>query len=111
MGLPFIVRPGVLIPRADTEILVEAALNLINKIKSAGESLRLLDIGAGTGAICLSLLKLCPAINAVAFEISADAAAVCLENAINLGVAERLQLEQKDFLSAGPHSKSFRLRK
>lgn len=92
MGLSFKVTPAVLIPRPDTEILVEAVLA---RLKGKGD-LTIADIGTGSGAIILSLLKNLPQANGVAVDISAAALAVAKENAAHLRVSERLELLQGD---------------
>jgi release factor glutamine methyltransferase len=101
MGLRFKVGPAVLIPRQETEVLVEQAVRLIYE-RYDGKA-RILDIGAGSGAICLSLLQLCPQSTATAYEISPEAAALCLTNASNLAVADRLTLQITDFLAVAEH--------
>jgi release factor glutamine methyltransferase len=97
MGLRFKVSPAVLIPRPETEVLVEKALAVIGE-KFAGRA-TILDIGAGSGAICLSLLKFCPACTATALEVSPEAAALGLANASELAVADRLTMKTADFLA------------
>jgi len=97
MGLLFKVSPAVLIPRPETEVLVEHAAQTIGR-DFAGRA-NILEIGAGSGVICLSLLKNFPESRATAYEIAPDAAAVCLANAQSLGVAERLTLITADFLT------------
>ena len=81
MGLPFTVTPAALIPRQDTETLVEEAQRLIRQrgYKS------LLDICTGTGCIAVSLAKL-TGINAEASDISPECAALARENAERNGV-------------------------
>lgn len=96
MGLDFKVTKDTLIPRPDTEILVEAVLQ---RLKAGPESnLRLADIGTGSGAICLSLLNYLPQLQAVTVDISPAALAVARENATALGVAERIVFFQGDLL-------------
>ncbi|CAN5261626.1 peptide chain release factor N(5)-glutamine methyltransferase [soil metagenome] len=96
-GLKFAVGPGVLIPRADTETLVLAASAYISgHIKDKGV-FNLLEVGAGSGAIVISLLKQFPQLHATAFEISPQAAHFCRLNAICHGVAERLTLIEEDY--------------
>ena len=90
MGLSFAVSPAVLIPRPDTEILVESA----QKCLAGRSQLRLADIGTGSGAIMISLLRLLPNLMGVAVDISADALAVARKNAVTHQVAERLELLQ-----------------
>jgi len=97
MGLRFKVSAAVLIPRPETEVLVEHAAQTIGR-DFAGRA-NILDIGAGSGAICLSLLKNFPESRATAYEIDPAAAAVCLSNAEALGVADRLSLITADFLA------------
>ena len=85
MGLTFRVAPGVLIPRQDTETLVEAALGLI---KERGYR-TVLDLCCGTGCIGISLAALSGAAVTLA-DISADALALARENAEKNGVCARV---------------------
>jgi release factor glutamine methyltransferase len=94
MGHEFKVTPDVLIPRPDTEILVES---VIERLKHKGE-LFFADIGTGSGAIALSILKALPELKGAAVDISAAALAVAKENAANLGVSERVEFLQGDLL-------------
>jgi release factor glutamine methyltransferase len=94
-GLSFAVTPSVLIPRPDTEVLVEAALRRLQ----GREAPLLLDVGTGSGAIVISLLHKLPAARAVAVDISADALAVAAGNAARLGVAGRLEFARGDLLA------------
>jgi release factor glutamine methyltransferase len=87
-GRAFQVTPAVLDPRADTEILVDAALLLSAKTSTH----RILDLGTGSGAIAITLLAELRHASGVATDISADALAVATANARGLGVADRLQL-------------------
>lgn len=79
MGLTFFVRPGVLIPRYDTEVLCEAALERLRP------GMSVLDIGTGSGALAVSLARLCPGCDVTAVDVSEDALAVAGENARRLG--------------------------
>lgn len=97
MGLDFKVTEATLIPRPDTEILVEAAIERLKQME--GDELRIADIGTGSGAICLSLLHYVEKLTAVTVDISKDAIEVAKENAQNLGVAERIEFLQGDLLS------------
>lgn len=97
MGLEFKVTPAVLIPRPDTEILVEAVLQRLRAGAEAAGS-RIADIGTGSGAICLSLLNYLPQLKAAAVDISSEALAVAEENARILGLSDRLELWQGDML-------------
>lgn len=78
MGLEFKVIPDVLIPRPETEILVEAAIKITRLI---GEEARILDLGTGSGCIAVSLAKLLPKAKVTATDISPEALKVALENA------------------------------
>lgn len=97
MGLDFKVTEATLIPRPDTEILVEAAIERLKQME--GDELRIADIGTGSGAICLSLLHYVENLTAVTVDISEDAIEVARENAQSLGVAERIEFLQGDLLS------------
>ncbi len=92
MGFEFIVKSGVLIPRGDTEFLVEAILDYA-KNTFADNSFRMLDIGAGSGAISLSVAKLMKNSEIIAIDISSDAIKLSNENKIKLNIdnAEFLQ--------------------
>jgi release factor glutamine methyltransferase len=97
-SLPLLVRPDVLIPRPDTEVLVEEAL------QRAGDQSRILDVGTGSGAIAIALAHELPNAQVVAIDISDAALAVAQENAHTNGVAERLSFQPGDLqrLPAGP---------
>lgn len=97
MGLEFKVTPATLIPRPDTEILVEAVLQRLKAGAEAENSL-IADIGTGSGAICLSLLNYLPRLQAVTVDISPEALAVAEENAEGLGLSERIEFLQGDML-------------
>lgn len=80
MGLSFLVNEHVLIPRQDTEVLVEEAL------KIARSGMRILDLCTGSGCILISLMKLCPGLEGQGIDISKAALAVAEKNAERLGV-------------------------
>ncbi|OYY95220.1 MAG: protein-(glutamine-N5) methyltransferase, release factor-specific [Hydrogenophilales bacterium 28-61-23] len=82
-GLNFVVGPAVLIPRPDTELLVEAALQRLPEHPSC----RILDLGTGSGAIAIALARRCPSAEVVAVDVSADALAIAQANARRLGAA------------------------
>ncbi len=90
MSLPFKVSPSVLIPRWDTEILVEEAIKLMQE----RENPKILDLGTGSGVIALSIAYYLPQAEVVATDISAEALKVAQENAKNLGVSERVSFLQ-----------------
>lgn len=85
-SLKFKVSPAVLIPRSDTEILVEEALS------RAGESGCLLDVGTGSGAIAVSLATELVQWRVEALDISPEALDVARDNAESNGVSERMEL-------------------
>ena len=89
-SLEFEVSPAVLIPRADTETLVEEALK---KAVSAG---RLLDVGTGSGAIAISCASELPNWQVTALDISDEALQVARRNAQKHHVAERMQFLHAD---------------
>jgi release factor glutamine methyltransferase len=83
-GRVFGVTPDVLDPRPDTETLVEAALALL------GPGMRVLDLGAGSGAVIVTLLAERPGLLGATVDLSHAALAVGIENAHRHGVADRL---------------------
>lgn len=95
MGLCFQVSPAVLVPRPDTEILVEA----VAKRLALTDSPVIADLGTGSGAIIVSLLSLLPQADGQAVDISPQALAVAKTNAVSNGVADRLTLREGDFLT------------
>ncbi len=80
MGLEFKVTPDVLIPRPETEVLVETALKMVSRWPVS--RLKILDIGTGSGSIAVSLAKSLPLAEITAADISKKALAVARENAL-----------------------------
>lgn len=101
MGLTFSVSPAVLIPRPDTEILVEA---VIERLKDKAQ-IKFVDIGTGSGAIVLSLLHYLPLACAAAVDISQDALAVAGKNAETLLVKDRVDFYMGDVYAPLPAEK------
>lgn len=93
MKLDFKVDRSVLVPRPDTEILVQAVLD---RLPEGGQ--RVADIGTGSGAIAISLAYYRPELRVTATDISAAALAVAGENAAALGVAERVEFAEGNLL-------------
>ncbi len=94
-GRRFSVTPDVLVPRPDTETLVDHALDCI----PADQPFRVLDIGTGSGAIAVTLAAERPLALVTATDISEAALGVAAKNAEGLGVADRIRFEQADLLS------------
>jgi release factor glutamine methyltransferase len=97
-GLDFEVTPDVLIPRPETEMLVERAINYLNGISKP----RFMDIGTGTGCIAISILKHVPEARALAVDISPAAISVASRNAEQNDVADQLILIESDLYSNVP---------
>lgn len=87
-GLEFIVKPGVLIPRPETELLVETALHWL---RAHPERRRVVDIGTGSGCIAIALAANVPDVHISATDISSDAIDVARRNAKKLGVDDRIE--------------------
>ena len=96
MGLSFTVGEGVLIPRADTEVLVETILNLRENFKS------ILDLCTGSGAAAVSLAKNIPGSRVTAVDISAKALEYAERNAERHGVLDRIDFKKRDILNWMP---------
>jgi release factor glutamine methyltransferase len=113
-GLIFKTTPDTLIPRPDTELLVELALQRIPSPPLAGEDghqagkgCRVLDLGTGSGAIALSIAHMRPDTEVIAVDASAPALAVARENAQRLGITNASFLQSDWF--AALHGQSFDL--
>ena len=127
MGLTFKVTADTLVPRPDTEILVQAAVERLKAMKGEAktpedevladgeeassaanrdeaavdvsqEALRIADIGTGSGAICLSVLRYLASTVADTVDISPAARAVAEENAASLGLQDRVTFHTGDLL-------------
>lgn len=93
-GLNFKVTPNTLIPRPDTELLVELALSHIANVTD-----RVLDLGTGTGAIALSIAHNRPGAEVTAVDASEAALSVARENGLRLGI-NNVRFVQSDWFSA-----------
>ena len=98
-GLEFEVTPDVLIPRPETEMVVEHAIELLNERPSA----RFCEVGVGSGCISVSILYHVPPSCATATDVSRAALEVAGRNAQKHGVAERLRLIETDVFGNLPH--------
>jgi release factor glutamine methyltransferase len=94
-GLPFRVTPAVLIPRPETEHLVEAVIALCR----GASQRRVVDIGTGSGAIAIAVAHEIPAARVTATDMSPDALEVARENAARNGVADRIRFAKGDLLA------------
>ena len=94
-GLEFAVTPDTLIPRGDSETIVQAALDC------AAQDARVLDMGTGSGALLLAFLHERPGARGVGIDASAAALAVASANGQRLGLAERAQFVQANWLESG----------
>lgn len=88
-GLPFRLSEATLVPRPDTETVVELALEIARELPMAGRTLRIADIGTGSGAILLALLHDIPDAFGVGTDISLMALRTARDNAAALGLAGR----------------------
>lgn len=124
-GLDFEVSPAVLIPRPETELIVETALELLGarserhedarqgdgsrRVEGAQHAPLICDVGTGSGCIAISVLHERREARAVAVDISADALAVAARNAARHSVNERITLVESDLFAALDPSMTFDL--
>jgi len=94
-GLDFVVEPEVLIPRPETEILVEAAIDKLSCLDAP----RFCEIGVGSGCVSISILVNLPNASAVGVDISRAALAVAQRNAITHHVTDRIELIESDLFA------------
>lgn len=99
-GLEFAVDARVLVPRPETELLVDLALNFLTTECSASAEKRVLDVGTGSGCIAVTIAVKHPAASVTATDISEGALAVARANAGQHGVAQRLAFFRSDLLSS-----------
>jgi release factor glutamine methyltransferase len=99
-GLRLELSPETLEPRPDTEILVDAMLPFLRSVAGEGQGCRILDLGTGTGAIALALLKEVPEAEAVGIDVSEDALKTAAGNAAAAGLASRFRPLPSDWFSA-----------
>ncbi len=95
-GLNFAVSPAVLIPRPETELLVEQVLAVARTLASP----RILDIGTGSGAIAIALAAALPQAHLVAVDLSPAALDLAHRNAHRHGLADRIHFLESDLFSA-----------
>lgn len=96
-SLDFEVGPGVLIPRPESEIMVEEALK---RFPIIGAPLCVADLGTGSGCLLLAFLSERPEAEGLGVDISEDALAIARRNAASLGLDRRTQFLRNDWMSA-----------
>lgn len=106
-SLDFLVTPDVLVPRPETELLVEMVLGVVRSdlpVRDGGARhalpLRLCDVGTGSGCLAVALAHEVPNAEVWALDISTRALAVAELNAQRLGVAERMRLRRSDLFAS-----------
>ena len=104
-GLKFGLNDATLVPRPETEQLVEEGLALLAGKKGA----RILDLGTGSGAIIVSIVEALPKSKGFATDISEDALSAARQNAQRHGVAERIEFRLGAWWQAVPHTELFDL--
>jgi len=103
-GMDLIVSPAVLIPRPETEHLLEAVLELARDFGSpSAPSPRIVDVGTGSGCIALALAKELPHAEIHAVDISPAALDMARTNAARHGLQERVRFQESDLLEAFSH--------
>lgn len=95
-GLDFLVTPDVLIPRPETELIVEAGIKILKDRKNP----RFCEVGVGSGCISIALLSEIPAAEAVGLDVSENALRVAEKNAEKHRVRDRFELRISDVFSA-----------
>lgn len=118
-GLPFQVTPAVLVPKPDTEILVERAVDLARALRPRAappKPFTVLDVCTGSGCIAVSVLHDCPDVDVTATDISGEALAVAVQNARDLVPAafraDRIRFARgdlRDGLPPAPESAGYNL--
>ena len=106
-GLDFLVTPAVLIPRPETEFIVEEAVKLLSSAALNPEShlsrqIRIADIGTGSGCVAVALAHECPDCLVVASDVSAAALDVARANAVRHGVSHRIEFVTTSYLDGIP---------
>jgi release factor glutamine methyltransferase len=94
-GRPFAVQPGVLIPRPETELLVDVALEWVEAIGATTVA----DVGTGSGCIAVTLALESPGLSVIATDRSSDALAIAKANAGVLGAADAITWHETDLLA------------
>ncbi len=102
-GLDLLVSPAVLIPRPETEHVVETVLELVKQFDpDPRRRLRMVDVGTGSGCIALALVSELPQADVHAGDISEEALEMARINAARLGLDQRVHFRKSDLLAAFP---------
>jgi release factor glutamine methyltransferase len=96
-SLDFLITPAVLIPRPETELIVEATAEIVERTMR-GQSVRMADIGTGSGNIAVSVAHQLPDCTLVATDVSQPALDVARQNAVRHGVADRIEFVCTSYL-------------
>ena len=99
-GMELLISKETLEPRPDTETLVDSMLAYVRQIVADKGSARILDLGTGTGAVVLALLKESPKAQGIGSDISQDALQTAARNAARQGMAERFQAVRSHWFDA-----------
>ena len=98
-GLPLMVGPGTLIPRPETEILVEIALERCKAIENISEYLNIIDVGTGSGAIAITLARYLSNFRVYGIDVSEDALRWAKKNEELFNLHDNIELNRGDLLS------------
>jgi release factor glutamine methyltransferase len=99
-GLPLQLSAATLVPRPDTETVVELALEMLRASPASDRALRIADLGTGSGAILLALLSELPGAHGIGTDISGEALQTAHNNAVDLGLADRADFIACDYATA-----------
>lgn len=99
-GLSFALSPATLVPRPDTETIVEAALDILKQNGRINDALRIADIGTGSGAILIALLSELPNAQGIGTDINPDALSIAAHNAAALSLSERAHFIECNYADA-----------
>ena len=97
-GLDFVVNPSVLIPRPETEVVVETALEILREKSRDGRSCTIADVGTGSGCIAIALATELPEARVIALDQSPEALDTARFNAARLSVESRIAFLRSDLL-------------
>ena len=99
-SMDFLVSPSVLIPRPETELLVEEAIRILTTLPKPFQPVKVLELGTGSGAISVALASEVPFVSIVAVDRSLEAVAIARTNAERHNVADRIEFVVGDLSSA-----------